>query len=503
MADVEQHVIDKLLKDAIGHHSKGEFPQAESLYLKILSQQPDNFEVLYRMASLCNVVNNSDMAIRYASEAMKINAESSIPIGILGLAFLKKQELDKAITCFKKAISIEPDNAGYYNNLASALHRQKEYKEASKFSEIAISLSPDNGLILNTAATIYADMGELEKALSAYKKSLHSKYFTINAVYNTVFCLLFLRKYDELLAFLSKIQEESSLSEFQMIGLNVTKAIIYFKDNNFDLCKSVLNKINEIPVAPTHIPFPNYTHFQTYYNYLLELIKFHYTNPKLYEGVYDKTLYLLGDSHCLSPAFTNVKIGKINYKCKPELIKGAQARHLSNAQKNRHTTAFDYVLKEIPKNSTVVIMFGEIDTRVEDGILPYHKKIGKLDEESINTTIKNIVTNYVEFCLHQAENKSLNLIFYGVPADSMVSISLEDKKWRSYIIKKFNEELSKITKIKGVSFIDIYSMTLNEDNKASSKYYIDSIHLKPTSFSKACNDWMSLDSFCKSVQLVE
>ena len=48
----------------------------------------------------------------------------------LGVVFNELGEVQKAITCYQKAINIKPDYADAYYNLGNALHKLNKYQEA-------------------------------------------------------------------------------------------------------------------------------------------------------------------------------------------------------------------------------------------------------------------------------------------------------------------------------------------------------------------------------------
>ncbi len=479
--------IYKLLDKAVKLQNNGNLQQAEIIYLQILKQQPDNFDAVNNMAILAYNIKNYTAAIAYSSKALQINPENAMPIGNLGLVFSDMNQLDKAVICFEKAISLSPQNAMFHYNLARALFKQKKYDESLAASNIAFAYAPENGDIFNNLAVVYFERGDFALANELFAKSLKCSNYITEKVYNTVNCLFALGNYKKLHEFVAAIKQQSSLSEITMAGLYITEAIIYLQNEELDSCKLVLNKIGILQLPKDHIPFPQYIGLQLYYLYIQRLYDFYQNHQYLYKNQYDANLYIIGDSHCLSPAFTCAKIGSINYKCIPHLIIGAQARHLTLLGNNKFTAMVDIRMQSVPANSTIVLMFGEIDTRIEFGILPYHKKINKLNEKSINISIKNIVSNYIDFCIQKCKIKQLKLILYGIPADN-INIALEpaDKAWRRYIIKEFNAELSRITRKKKIPFIDIYKLTVANGGDALDKYYLEGIHLQPVAFSEAC-----------------
>ncbi len=296
--------------------------------------------------------------------------------------------------------------------------------------------------------------------------------FRVEEVYNIMYCLFNSKRYNQLFIFIDKI----SLNKEQTNIAIIFKALIFFLKDDLFQCKNTLLSISSLNECESSLE----EIYQRYAIYLLELILFYENNKHLYKKEYYKELYLIGDSHCLSPAYTFVNINNTIYRCIPNLVQNTQARHLVG--NNNYTSAFEYAVKDIPESSFVVMMFGEIGTRLDIGILPYHIKNKTLNKKAISLNIKTIIKSYVNFCIKKTKNKKLNLIFYGVPISTIKDSKY--KSWQDYIIKKFNIELAKEVKKKDLLFIDVYEMTLLNN------YHLDSVHLTPIAFAKACEHFM-------------
>jgi len=96
----------------------------------------------------------------------------------LGLALTSIGELDQAIDHFKKALRINPDDAGKQNNLARMLITIKDEKlrdpaEAVRLGKRACELTHySRPNCLDTLAVAYAAMGDFSKAIETAEKAL-------------------------------------------------------------------------------------------------------------------------------------------------------------------------------------------------------------------------------------------------------------------------------------------------------------------------------------------
>ena len=85
---------------------------------------------------------------------------------LLGGTYQALGELEKAEDCFRKAISLKPDEASYYLVLASLLKKvhPADLTEPVSLSEKALALSPDNEDVKLLLASCYQTQGKLAEA---------------------------------------------------------------------------------------------------------------------------------------------------------------------------------------------------------------------------------------------------------------------------------------------------------------------------------------------------
>lgn len=89
-----------------------------------------------------------------------------------GNEFLKYNELDKAIDCYKQAISLNPEFADAYFNLGKAFKFKKEYPEAIKSLEQAKKFNPNDAETITVLGETYKQNGQYTQAIKNFEQAL-------------------------------------------------------------------------------------------------------------------------------------------------------------------------------------------------------------------------------------------------------------------------------------------------------------------------------------------
>lgn len=92
--------------------------------------------------------------------------------------------LERAIVFYKRAIKINPENAGAYNNLGTVLLQKKNYKEAKMNFEKAVRLNSRFAQAYNNLGTILTQEGDLKGAIEQFKQALTIRHNFSEAQYN-------------------------------------------------------------------------------------------------------------------------------------------------------------------------------------------------------------------------------------------------------------------------------------------------------------------------------
>ena len=113
-----------------------------------------------------------DSAISCYKKAIELDPDNAVNHNNLGLAYHRKGDDDLAIPCYKEAIKLDPNCVLAHNNLGLAYHRKGDDDLAVSFYKEAIKLDPNCVLAHNYLGLAYHRKGEYDLAVSFYKEAI-------------------------------------------------------------------------------------------------------------------------------------------------------------------------------------------------------------------------------------------------------------------------------------------------------------------------------------------
>jgi tetratricopeptide (TPR) repeat protein len=124
-----------------------------------------------RLLDLYNEIGGSNECFVYQN-VFKIKPLRAHILCREGERFFKQGNIEKAITLFKRAISIDPKCAMTHNNLATAYHSKGELGKTIEHLTTALSLEPENRDVVWNCGQIFLEIGQLDSALEIYQTFL-------------------------------------------------------------------------------------------------------------------------------------------------------------------------------------------------------------------------------------------------------------------------------------------------------------------------------------------
>lgn len=132
---------DRLLREALALHHAGRLREAQLLYSRVLSENPDNAEALH----------------------------------LSGLVAFRESRFDDAIELLRRAVERAPGNALYLGNLGNVLRDSGHRDQAIESYERALAIDPDHVSLRNSLGAIRMEAGTTEAAIDDFRAVIARK----------------------------------------------------------------------------------------------------------------------------------------------------------------------------------------------------------------------------------------------------------------------------------------------------------------------------------------
>jgi protein O-GlcNAc transferase len=135
--------VQQTLRQAFQHHQSGQLAQAESLYQKVLAEQPYNADAMHLLGVAALQSRRFDKAVELIQKAIVISPKSVEYYVNLGAALDGLNRLDESAAAFEKAVQLKPEIAETHANLGKVLRRLGKHHEAVAACRKAVELRPN------------------------------------------------------------------------------------------------------------------------------------------------------------------------------------------------------------------------------------------------------------------------------------------------------------------------------------------------------------------------
>jgi Tfp pilus assembly protein PilF len=155
-----------------------------SLYLSGLSSAPNSARVQYYMGN--NMIKEDQLAgktkeqqdsivyagIDYLKTAVKLYPPFTDAWNQMGVAYYRLKVIDQALVCYRKGVSLNPNDATLQSNLGTALYAQAKYPEALQAFQSAVAINPNYVEAWSNIGSTYGLMGNYDAAIPAFEKAI-------------------------------------------------------------------------------------------------------------------------------------------------------------------------------------------------------------------------------------------------------------------------------------------------------------------------------------------
>jgi tetratricopeptide (TPR) repeat protein len=156
-------------QDAINAQSSGDIKKAEKIYKRLLSQDPNNFQILHNYAVVNFNLKKFGEAENLFKKAILINKNNHQIFNSYGVLLKELKQYNDAIEKLNRSIELRDDYLSPYLNLISIY---KEYNNQEKLLDIynkIIIIKPDFIEMYYEISSIFEDQGKLKDAIKILK----------------------------------------------------------------------------------------------------------------------------------------------------------------------------------------------------------------------------------------------------------------------------------------------------------------------------------------------
>ena len=483
---------------------------------RAIELEPSFAEAHVNLGNALRLQGKIDEAAAHYQQALRLNPNYVAAHANLGVLRMDQGRLDEAIESYTRALALESNFPAGEMNLGIALHQKGEWDEAVAHYRRALTLQPNYVLAhINLGDTLF-DQGRVDEAVAQYETALRLTTGGLGpdskelkpaeslAVMSTGGRALYPVEDKCIMSLVRAHGWRTPLGEWDRLSTAALKQAGLCPESRYELAiRTAIQRwvVGDYSGLTTSLdeagslfgliqkPNANVKNSRAYEGFLRALVSYVREKPDV-RAIPRRTptMAIIGDSHCLAYDGTEIRIDGMAYGGQARLILGCKAWHLANGKQNRFKDLFNAIIEELPPHSTAICAFGEIDCRLDEGILPHYRKVGG----DLAQLVAGEVERFVSFVASAAASRSVRLMLLGVPAPHFAAmaprdpaVTDDDKALLIQIIRLFNRSLQQAAAERGYRFIDVYALTAGANGAASGLHHLDDIHLKPDVLSLA------------------
>lgn len=146
------------------------YSEAEKLLADALKSDPSNDRLLFNRAIVLHELGREDESLTAMEELIRLHPEHSDGLNFVAYCLAEKNEnLERAETLAKKALTIRQNDAYYLDTLGWVYFKRGQLDKAETSLERAVTLSQDDAVIIEHYVEILVSHGNITKAISVLK----------------------------------------------------------------------------------------------------------------------------------------------------------------------------------------------------------------------------------------------------------------------------------------------------------------------------------------------
>lgn len=164
--------LQSLLQQGIVHHRAGRLAEALSIYTRIRSIAPRNFDALHLSGVVALQQTRTADAIDQLARALQLNPRSAPCHMRLGLAYMNDGRAQQAEPHFRAAVKLQGDFIEGWDNLAYCLKAQDRLNDALACHRRSTALNPRSAVSWYNYGLTLSVHGDVVEALACHDRAL-------------------------------------------------------------------------------------------------------------------------------------------------------------------------------------------------------------------------------------------------------------------------------------------------------------------------------------------
>ena len=161
-----------LLDKALSFYQAGDLRNAAIIYKQLLRKEPKSAEVLNLLGVVYSRLGNHDSGIKLISQAISINPSNSAYYNNLAKVCRENRDFKEAIPHYQQALKLDKDNIYAHNGLGLIFYEQNRLYEAIACYKNALKINPNHVESLNNMGLVLHKLKSFEDAIKCFKHVL-------------------------------------------------------------------------------------------------------------------------------------------------------------------------------------------------------------------------------------------------------------------------------------------------------------------------------------------
>jgi predicted TPR repeat methyltransferase len=168
----EELTVPEVLELAVQCHRNGYLDAAEKIYRTLLEAVPQQPDALHFLGVLAHQRGDSAKGIELIQRAIELEPDAAGPYNNLGNVLYEVERFDEAAVAYEKAIELVPTDADAHNNLGAVRRVQGRLQDAFAAYDRAIQLDPRHADVHHNYGNLLTGVGRIKESVQYFCKSI-------------------------------------------------------------------------------------------------------------------------------------------------------------------------------------------------------------------------------------------------------------------------------------------------------------------------------------------